>query len=100
MLSLCTGFLKFENCLSIMGNRTKTEGGARTSPHPVYSCKKQKKLTHKFPVLLLLPLLRFPPHMALFLALNEGTAVDAGVKGRGEAVGEKTGGVLLCKKKR
>ena len=32
---MSTGFLKFQNCLSILGARTKTIGDARTSPHPV-----------------------------------------------------------------
>ena len=41
MLSLCCGFLNFENCLSITGARTKTDGGARTSPHPVYAFRPQ-----------------------------------------------------------
>ena len=27
---MCTGFLNFENCLSITGAKTKTDGGART----------------------------------------------------------------------
>ena len=30
LFSLCTGFLNFENCLSITGAKTKTDGGART----------------------------------------------------------------------
>ena len=35
LLSLRTGFIKFENRLSIPGAITKTGAGAQISPHPV-----------------------------------------------------------------